>query len=111
MHLYNTVHEFMLLSYNCHRLPFLSFSIHFTENLIYIFPEIKLRGLAPNSYIHVSVSNLYIPTIGLPICCKLRGIVISKTELYCSVSQFQHSCICERFIYSQDHSSYYAAAK
>jgi hypothetical protein len=27
----------------------------------------KLRGLVPNSYIHVSVSDLYIPTIGLPI--------------------------------------------
>jgi hypothetical protein len=28
----------------------------------------KLRGLVPNSYIHVSVSDLYIPRIGLPIC-------------------------------------------
>jgi hypothetical protein len=27
----------------------------------------KLLGLCPNSYIHVSVSDLYIPTIGLPI--------------------------------------------
>jgi hypothetical protein len=27
----------------------------------------KLRGLVPNSYIHISVSDLYIPTIGLPI--------------------------------------------
>jgi hypothetical protein len=27
----------------------------------------KLRGLVPNSYIHVSVSDLYIPTIGLHI--------------------------------------------
>ncbi len=27
----------------------------------------KLRGLSLNSYIHFSVSNLYIPTIGLPI--------------------------------------------
>jgi hypothetical protein len=27
----------------------------------------KLRGLIPNSYIHVSVSDVYIPTIGLPI--------------------------------------------
>jgi hypothetical protein len=27
----------------------------------------KLRGLSPNSYIYVSVSDLYIPTIGLPI--------------------------------------------
>ncbi len=28
----------------------------------------------------------------------LRGLVISKTELYCSVFQFPHLCICEGFI-------------
>jgi hypothetical protein len=39
----------------------------YTENLKQIFPEMKLRGLSPSSYIHVSVSNLYIPMIGLPI--------------------------------------------
>ena len=27
----------------------------------------KLRSYSPNSYIHVSVSDLYIPLIGLPI--------------------------------------------
>ncbi len=27
----------------------------------------KLRGLSPNFHIHVSVSDFYIPTIGLPI--------------------------------------------
>ncbi len=27
----------------------------------------KLHGLSPNSYIHVSVSDLHIPTRGLPI--------------------------------------------
>jgi hypothetical protein len=40
---------------------------HYTENSKQICPEMKLRGLVPNSYIHVSVSDLYIPTIGLPI--------------------------------------------
>jgi|LakMenEpi03Aug12_release.lakeMendotaPanAssembly.Ray.scaffolds.fasta_scaffold833480_3 hypothetical protein len=30
-------------------------------------PKMKLRGFVPNSYIHVSVSDLFIPTIGLPI--------------------------------------------
>ncbi len=38
-----------------------------TENPIYVYPELKLHGLVPNSYIHVSVSDLYIPRIGLPI--------------------------------------------
>ncbi len=32
-----------------------------------IIPEKKLCGLNPNFNIHVSVSDLYIPTIGLPI--------------------------------------------
>ena len=42
---------------------------------------------------------------------KLRSLIISKTQLYCSVSQFPYSCICEQFIYSQDQSAYFAAAK
>ncbi len=41
---------------------------HCNENPIYVFPEMKLRGLVPNSYIHVSVSDVHIPRIGLPIC-------------------------------------------
>jgi hypothetical protein len=35
--------------------------------LIYVFPEMKLRSLVPNTYIHVSGSDLYILRIGLPI--------------------------------------------
>jgi hypothetical protein len=38
--------------------------VHCTENPIYVFPEKELRGISPNSYIHVSVSDLYIPRIG-----------------------------------------------
>jgi hypothetical protein len=40
---------------------------HCTENWKQIFPEMKLCSLVPNSYIHVSVSDLYFPRIGLPI--------------------------------------------
>jgi hypothetical protein len=36
-----------------------------TENWKNVFPESKLRGL--HFYIRISVSVLYIPTIGLPI--------------------------------------------
>jgi hypothetical protein len=39
-------------------------AMHCTENLKQIFPEMKLLDLVPNFYIHVSVSDLYIPTIG-----------------------------------------------
>ncbi len=36
---------------------------HCTESPIYVFPEKELRGLSPNSYIHVSVSDLYVRRI------------------------------------------------
>jgi hypothetical protein len=39
----------------------------YTENSKQLFPEMKLRGSSPNSCIHISVRDLYIPTIGLPI--------------------------------------------
>jgi hypothetical protein len=38
-----------------------------TENLKQIFPEKELRGHSPNFHIHVSVSNLHIPTMDLAI--------------------------------------------
>jgi hypothetical protein len=34
------------------------------ENPMYVLSEKKLRGLSPNFHIHVSVSDLYILTIG-----------------------------------------------
>jgi hypothetical protein len=37
------------------------------ENSKQIFPEKELRGHRPNFHIHVSVSDLFIPTIDLPI--------------------------------------------
>ncbi len=40
---------------------------HNTENSKQIFTEKELRSHSPNSYIDVSVGDLYIPTIGLPI--------------------------------------------
>ncbi len=38
--------------------------MHYTENLKKIFTEMKMCGFVPNFYIHVSVSDLYIPMIG-----------------------------------------------
>jgi hypothetical protein len=38
-----------------------------SENSKQIFPEKELRGHSPNFHIHVSVSDLYTPTIDLPI--------------------------------------------
>ncbi len=51
---------------------------HNTENLKQMFPEMELHGLSSNFHIHVSMSDLYIPTIGLPIL--LLGIYKSLTD-------------------------------
>ncbi len=51
----------------CKQNPAPTLQRHYTENAKQIFPEMKLRGLVPSSYIHFAVSNLYIPTIGLSI--------------------------------------------
>jgi hypothetical protein len=40
--------------------------LHCKQELIYVFPEMKLRGLVHNFHIHVSVDDLYIPKIGPP---------------------------------------------
>jgi hypothetical protein len=40
---------------------------HNTENAKQIFPEKELRSHSPNFHIHVSMSDLYIPTVDLPI--------------------------------------------
>jgi hypothetical protein len=47
--------------------------LHCTENLKQIFPEMKLRGLVPNFYINVSVSDLLIPTIGQQMQYSKKG--------------------------------------
>jgi hypothetical protein len=39
----------------------------YIENSKQISPEMKLHGLSPNTYIYVSVSDLYVLTINLPI--------------------------------------------
>jgi hypothetical protein len=57
-----------------------------TENSKQIFPEKELRGLSPNFYIHVSVSDLYIPTIGLS-----AGKYVDRSWEYINLSQ-THEC-------------------
>ena len=55
------------------------------ENLKQIFPEKEYRGLSPNFHIHMSVSELYIPTMGLPFLLEeiggqILGIYNSLTD-------------------------------
>jgi hypothetical protein len=59
---------------------------HNTENSKQIFPEKELYGLSPYFHIHVSVSDLYVPWIGLPIlpagkiCGPILGIYKTLTD-------------------------------
>ncbi len=62
-----------------------------TEHRKKIFPERKLRGLSPNFYIHLSVSDLNILRISLPICLQQKtDLGIQKSDLLCSahISQY-----------------------
>ncbi len=57
------------------------------ENLKQIFPEKEYRGLSPNFHIHLSVSELYIPTMGLPvlleeICRLILGLYKSLKDTW-----------------------------
>jgi hypothetical protein len=60
---------------------------HNSETSKQIFPEKELCGLSPNFHIHVSVSDLYIPPVGLPIllqenmCVPILGIYKSLTDI------------------------------
>jgi hypothetical protein len=49
---------------------------HCTKKSKQIFPEMKLCGLVPNFHIHVSLSDLYIPTIDLPILLRKYGTIV-----------------------------------
>ncbi len=65
--------------------------VHITENLNQIFPEMKLGGLAPNFYIHVPVSDLYIPMIGSPILLYCFEAIINDI-LYFQVESWEFLC-------------------
>jgi hypothetical protein len=48
--------------------------VHCKQDPLYVFPEKKPRRLIPNFFIHVSVSDTYIPTIGLPILLQFGAV-------------------------------------
>jgi hypothetical protein len=55
---------------------------------IYVFPKMKLLGLVPYSYINVSVSDLHISRIGVPIWLQQKRqanpVNISIAHIYSS---------------------------
>jgi hypothetical protein len=70
----------------CHsvasKMPYL-YLLHCTENPIYVFSEMKLRGLVPNSYIHVSVRDFYIPGSVCLIACSMQRELGDRTLKFC----------------------------
>ncbi len=63
-----------------------------TKNLFHVFPEMKLQGLIPNSYIHVSVSDLYIHRIGLPIWLQQKRQIDPGNTIYKLLTDTVHEC-------------------
>jgi hypothetical protein len=54
-----------------------------TENSKQVFTEKELRGQCPNFHIHVSVSDLYFPTINLPILLQeICGPILGTYKLF-----------------------------
>jgi hypothetical protein len=64
--------------------------LHCNENPIYVFPEKELRGLSPNFHIFVSVGDVYIPRIGLPILLQ-ENMWTDPGNIYVNRSQ-THEC-------------------
>ncbi len=68
---------------------------HCKEHPIYVFPENKLRGLSPNFYIHISVRDLYVPTIGTPILLqpnRQTNVEIGTEAAQCPFSEYFFQC-------------------
>jgi hypothetical protein len=59
---------------------------HCNKNPIYVFPEKELRGLSPNFHIHVSLSDLYIPSIGHIVSCSRIGRPMVVILIYKSLT-------------------------
>ncbi len=51
--------------------------MHWKQDPFYVFAEMILRGLVPDFYVQVSVSDLFIPAIGPPIL-----LPVSVSDLY-----------------------------
>ncbi len=53
------------------------------RKLVYVFPEMKLRGLIPITTFMFAVSDLYIPRISLPIWLQKIGRPILHCNPFC----------------------------
>ncbi len=60
-----TMEKYLIRTRHSHCTVYItSDELHCNENFIYVLPEKELRGLSPHFHIHVSVTDLDIPSIG-----------------------------------------------
>jgi hypothetical protein len=83
--------------------------LSYTVSLRIVFPPKfilarKLTKMKGEKYYVITQLHHTVPKIRLMYC-------IPRNETARPRSQFLHSCICERCIYSQDQSAYFTAAK
>ena len=80
-----------------HSFNLLNSSSHFSRSkFVSSFLQINSKSKKNCMYINTATR--------IPLCILRKGIARSQ-------SQFPNSCVCERFIYSQDRSTYYPAAE
>ncbi len=72
------------------------YNVHYT----YMYHALQMKGRRE--------SNI---NVWFSLCIPRNDSVISRTELYCSVSPFLNSYICEKFINFQDWSAYSVTGK
>ncbi len=87
---------------------------------VYKFGLGKAQVIAPGCvqmsfFLNIIIFKFVVKFVVLVQTVKARtarsDLCISRNETARPRSQFPHSCICGRFIYSQDRSTYFAAAK
>ncbi len=71
-----------------HDLYIILTKVHCKGDPIYVLPEMKLRSLVPNSYIHESVSDFNISTIGLHILLNRSQILYMIVGIGNEAAQF-----------------------
>jgi hypothetical protein len=65
----------------------------------------KLRGLIPNSYIHVSMRGLYIPTIGLTILLLENRWTDHRNTVYRSLTDTHECGLRPRSFFSEEYTN------